>query len=268
MEGVITVTMMLASLLDPDSAMRPKQASLGLPSLQKAMTMPHLEDGASSSLQDPSRLSEGLLLAAITPGSCSVGRPKRQNQDLQKQLVALLGPGHHSLPLCSEHSGCTTPAWSPEPAQVQPLEARGPLQVLRREVCQEQEAFVLRSQNELQQILLSLEQKKMTITQVWDGVAEAHMALNHQATGLLNLKRDIRDALEQMEDIQLEILRLLGLRLLLGTLLACIFTYIYVVDAVPFEGLVSPLLSHATVWKLRTLLGPFLHWEVDDFLPF
>ncbi|XP_034498495.1 coiled-coil domain-containing protein 188 isoform X3 [Ailuropoda melanoleuca] len=42
--------------------------------------------------------------------------------------------------------------------------------------------------------------------QVWDGVAEVHMALNNQATGLLNLKKDIRGVLDQMEDIQLEIL--------------------------------------------------------------
>lgn len=42
----------------------------------------------------------------------------------------------------------------------------------------------------------------------------------------------------------------------------------YVVDPAPFEGLVPPLLSRATVWKLRALLGPFLRLEVDDFLPF
>ncbi|XP_054399605.1 coiled-coil domain-containing protein 188 isoform X11 [Pongo abelii] len=42
---------------------------------------------------------------------------------------------------------------------------------------------------------------------VWDSVAEMHMALNNQATGLLNLKKDIRGVLDQMEDIQLEILR-------------------------------------------------------------
>lgn len=62
--------------------------------------------------------------------------------------------------------------------------------------------------------------------------------------------------------------RLLALRLLLGSLLACTAAYVYVVDPVPFEGLVPPLLSRAAVWKLRALLGPFLHLEVDDFLPF
>ncbi|XP_025789407.1 coiled-coil domain-containing protein 188 [Puma concolor] len=144
----------------------------------------------------------------------------------------------------------------------------------------------------------------MAITEVWDGVAEVHMALNNQATGLLNLKKDIRGVLDQMEDIQLEILGeraqcrtqarkeqqmaciakarpqlgcseglksqlwLLALRLLLGTLLACTAAYVYVVDPAPFEGLVPPLLSRAAVWKLRALLGPFLHLEVDDFLPF
>ncbi|XP_040607109.1 coiled-coil domain-containing protein 188 isoform X2 [Mesocricetus auratus] len=96
---------------------------------------------------------------------------KRQNQDLREQLGALLGPGQQFLPLCAEHSSCTSLAWS-----------------------------------ELQQIRLSFERKKMAITEVWDGVAEVHMALNNQATGLLNLKKDIRGVLDQMEDIQLEIL--------------------------------------------------------------
>ncbi|XP_055466279.1 coiled-coil domain-containing protein 188 [Psammomys obesus] len=143
----------------------------------------------------------------------------------------------------------------------------------------------------------------MAITEVWDGVAEVHMALNNQATGLLNLKKDIRGVLDQMEDIQLEILGerahcrtqarkqqmsctekgrqqlgcseglkgqlwLLALRLLLGALLACTAAYVYVVDPAPFEGLVPPLLSRAAVWKLRALLSPFLSLEVDDFLPF
>ncbi|XP_007956147.2 coiled-coil domain-containing protein 188 [Orycteropus afer afer] len=229
---------------------------------------------------------------------------KRQNQGLQEQLGALLGPGHQFLPLCPEHSGCTLLAWPPEPARACSLEDKGPLQVLRREVCQGEEAFMQHSQNELQQIRLSFERKKMAITEVWDGVAEVHMALNNQATGLLNLKKDIRGVLAQMEDIQLEILgeraqshpqaskeerlacthkskpqvgclegfkgqlRLLALRLLLGALLACVTAYVYVVDPVPFEGLVPPLLSRATVWKLRSLLGPFLRLEVDDFLPF
>ncbi|XP_055976327.1 coiled-coil domain-containing protein 188 [Sorex fumeus] len=141
----------------------------------------------------------------------------------------------------------------------------------------------------------------MAITEVWDGVAEVHTALNNQATGLMNLKKDIRGVLDQMEDIQLEILGeraqsrtqarkerqlaclrpklgcpetfksqlwLLALKLLLGTLLACTAAYVYVVDPTPFEGLVPPLLSRAAVWRLRALLSPFLRLEVDDFLPF
>ncbi|XP_066222581.1 coiled-coil domain-containing protein 188 [Saccopteryx leptura] len=226
---------------------------------------------------------------------------KRQNQDLREQLGALLGPGQQFLPLCQEHSSCTTLAWHPEQAGARPLEDRTPLQLLRRELCRGEESFVQQSQNELQQIRLSFERKKMAITEVWDGVAEVHMALNNQATGLLNLKKDIRGVLDQMEDIQLEILGdraqcrtqarkdlciakakpqlkcseglkgqlwLLALRLLLGTLMACTAAYVYVVDPAPFEGLVPPLLSRAAVWKLRALLGPFLHLEVDDFLPF
>ncbi|XP_039728857.1 coiled-coil domain-containing protein 188 [Pteropus medius] len=248
---------------------------------------------------------------------------KRQNQDLREQLGALLGPGQQFLPLCQEHSSCTALAWSrtndaahhlgtdpgallqsPEQVGTRPLEDRAPLQLLRQEVCQGEESFVQQSQNELQQIRLSFERKKMAITEVWDGVAEVHMALNNQATGLLNLKKDIRGVLDQMEDIQLEILGdraqcrtqarkeqqtaceakarpqlecseglksqlwLLALRLLLGALLACTAAYVYVVDPAPFEGLVPPLLSRAAVWKLRALLGPFLRLEVDDFLPF
>eukprot|EP00074_Homo_sapiens_P104236 XP_016884659.1 coiled-coil domain-containing protein 188-like isoform X3 [Homo sapiens] len=119
--------------------------------------------------------------------------------------------------------------------------------------------------NELQQIRLCFERKKMVITEAWDNVAEMHVALNNQATGLLNLKKDIWGVLDQMEDIQLEILRLLILRLLLGTLLVA---YVYMVNPRPFEGLVPPLLSRATIWKLRALLDPFLRLEVDGFLSF
>nr|XP_021529622.1 LOW QUALITY PROTEIN: coiled-coil domain-containing protein 188 [Aotus nancymaae] len=144
----------------------------------------------------------------------------------------------------------------------------------------------------------------MVITEVWDSVAEVHTALNNQATGLLNLKKDIQGVLDQMEDIQLEILGeqaqchtqarkeqqmasmakgrpklgsskglagqlwLLILRLLLGALLLWTAAYVYVVNPTPFEGLVPPLVSRATVWKLRALLGPLLHLEVDGFLPF
>ncbi|XP_060468886.2 coiled-coil domain-containing protein 188 isoform X2 [Panthera onca] len=151
---------------------------------------------------------------------------KRQNQDLREQLGALLGPGQQFLPLCPEHSSCTALAWqsvttdaahglgadpralpqTPEQTSAQPLEDGAPLQLLRQELCRGEESFVKQSQNELQQIRLSFERKKMAITEVWDGVAEVHMALNNQATGLLNLKKDIRGVLDQMEDIQLEIL--------------------------------------------------------------
>uniref|UniRef100_A0A8C8T4C1 Coiled-coil domain-containing protein 188 n=1 Tax=Peromyscus maniculatus bairdii TaxID=230844 RepID=A0A8C8T4C1_PERMB len=110
---------------------------------------------------------------------------KRQNQDLRDQLGALLGPGQQFLPLCAEHSSCTALAWS---ACTRPLEDRAPVQLPRpprQELCRGQESFVRQSQSELQQIRLSFERKKMAITEVWDGVAEVHMALNNQATGLL-----------------------------------------------------------------------------------
>ncbi|XP_029778160.1 coiled-coil domain-containing protein 188 isoform X3 [Suricata suricatta] len=131
---------------------------------------------------------------------------KKQNQDLQEQLEALLGPGQQFLPLCPEHSSCTALAWTPEQTSTRTLEDRAPLQLLQRELCRGEESFIQQSQNELQQIRLSFERKKMAITEVWDGVAEVHMALNNQATGLMNLKKDIRGVLDQMEDIQLEIL--------------------------------------------------------------
>ncbi|XP_036132060.1 coiled-coil domain-containing protein 188 [Molossus molossus] len=268
---------------------------------------PHLSPGAGTPAS-PGAATSQLQSMALGPTEQSFlqleqenQNLKRQNQDLREQLSALLGPGQQFLPLCPEHSSCTALAWPPEQAGTRPLENRAPLQLLRRELCRGEESFVQQSQNELQQIRLSFERKKMAITEVWDGVAEVHMALNNQATGLLNLKKDIRGVLDQMEDIQLEILGdraqcrtqarkdlcrakakpqlecseglkgqlwLLALRLLLGALLACTAAYVYVVDPAPFEGLVPPLLSRAAVWKLRALLGPFLRLEVDDFLPF
>uniref|UniRef100_A0A286XBS7 Coiled-coil domain containing 188 n=1 Tax=Cavia porcellus TaxID=10141 RepID=A0A286XBS7_CAVPO len=110
---------------------------------------------------------------------------KRQNQDLREQLGAMLRPGQQFLHLCPEHSSCSALAWSPESASTRPPEERAPVQLLRHELCRGEEAFVQQSQNELQQIRLSFEKKKMAITEVWDGVAEVHMALNNQATGLL-----------------------------------------------------------------------------------
>ncbi|CAH6792087.1 Ccdc188 [Phodopus roborovskii] len=111
---------------------------------------------------------------------------KRQNQDLREQLGALLGPGQQFLPLCAEHSSCTALAWSPESASSRPLEDRAPVQLLQQqELCRGGGGGVLCATSELQQIRLSFERKKMAITEVWDGVAEVHMALNNQATGLL-----------------------------------------------------------------------------------
>uniref|UniRef100_A0A8C0XB07 Uncharacterized protein n=1 Tax=Castor canadensis TaxID=51338 RepID=A0A8C0XB07_CASCN len=117
---------------------------------------------------------------------------KRQNQDLREQLGALLGPGPQFLPLCTEHSSCTAMAWSPEAASTRPLEERAPVQLVHRELCQGEEAFVQQSQvgpgrrtscNRSDYPLR--ERKCLLCSQVWDGVAEVHMALNNQATGLL-----------------------------------------------------------------------------------
>nr|XP_042114951.1 coiled-coil domain-containing protein 188 isoform X7 [Peromyscus maniculatus bairdii] len=239
----------------------------------------------------------------------------RQEAEAEAEWGWPLHPGHEQVPprpAASPTSGprpCPCPtmppgggaAASPRTAPTK-LQSRGTLGSAEQSFLQlEQENYSL---SELQQIRLSFERKKMAITEVWDGVAEVHMALNNQATGLLNLKKDIRGVLDQMEDIQLEILGerahcrtqarkqqqmscmekdrpqlglpeglksqlwLLALRLLLGALLACTAAYVYVVDPAPFEGLVPPLLSRAAVWKLRALLGPFLRLEVDDFLPF
>ncbi|XP_059133784.1 coiled-coil domain-containing protein 188 isoform X2 [Peromyscus eremicus] len=239
----------------------------------------------------------------------------RQEVEAEAEWGWPLHPGHEQVPprqAASPTSGprpCPCPTMPPgggaaASARSAPtkLQSGGTLGSAEQSFLQlEQENYSL---SELQQIRLSFERKKMAITEVWDGVAEVHMALNNQATGLLNLKKDIRGVLDQMEDIQLEILGerahcrtqarkqqqmscmekdrpqlgcpeglksqlwLLALRLLLGALLACTAAYVYVVDPAPFEGLVPPLLSRAAVWKLRALLGPFLRLEVDDFLPF
>uniref|UniRef100_A0A452EJ62 Coiled-coil domain containing 188 n=1 Tax=Capra hircus TaxID=9925 RepID=A0A452EJ62_CAPHI len=145
--------------------------------------------GASASPRaDPPQL-QGIPLGPAEPPFLQLEQEnqslKRQNQDLREQLGALLGPGQQFLPLCPEHSSCTALAWPPEQACARPLEDRAPLQLLRQELCRGEESFVQQSQNELQQIRLSFERKKMAITEVWDGVAEVHMALNNQATGLL-----------------------------------------------------------------------------------
>ncbi|EPQ13530.1 hypothetical protein D623_10021862 [Myotis brandtii] len=298
---VVMVVMMVVLQSGPlgpaeQSFLQLEQENQKLPQALKPLPQPGLPP---SPAQEIAVMGSPIHLSASHP-------QKRQNQDLREQLGALLGPGQQFLPLCPEHSSCTALTWPREQAGTRPLEDRAPLQVLRQELCRGEESFVQQSQvgtwngpggmgesprwveaeeadhrwprphahpvllpqNELQQIRLSFERKKMAITEVWDGVAEVHMALNNQATGLQNLKKDIRGVLDQMEDIQLEILGLLALRLLLGALLACTAAYVYVVDPTPFEGLVPPLLSRAAVWKLRALLGPFLRLEVDDFLPF
>ncbi|XP_021040653.1 coiled-coil domain-containing protein 188 isoform X3 [Mus caroli] len=236
----------------------------------------------------------------------------RQEGEAEAEWGWPLHPGHEQGP--PRQAG--SPTSGPRPCPCPTLPPRGkatassrpaPTQLQGRTLESAEQSFLQLEQenqslSELQQIRLSFERKKMAITEVWDGVAEVHMALNNQATGLLNLKKDIRGVLEQMEDIQLEILGerahcrtqarkqqqmmekgrlqmgcseglkghlwLLALRLLLGALLACTAAYVYVVDPTPFEGLVPPLLSRAAVWKLRALLGPFLRLEVDDFLPF
>nr|AAI61874.1 RGD1563782 protein [Rattus norvegicus] len=152
-------------------------------------TLPPRGRATASSRQAPTQLQGGTLESAqqsflqLEQENHSL---KRQNQDLREQLGALLGPGQQFLPLCSEHSSCTALAWSPESARTRLLEDRAPVQLLRQqELCPGKESFVRQSQSELQQIRLSFERKKMAITEVWDGVAEVHMALNNQATGLL-----------------------------------------------------------------------------------
>ncbi|KAG5199007.1 hypothetical protein MJG53_014722 [Ovis ammon polii x Ovis aries] len=189
------------------------------------------------------------------------------------------------------------PPQPPEQACARPLEDRAPLQLLRQELCRGEESFVQQSQNELQQIRLSFERKKMAITEVppaggtgpvsdpgqegpedgmqREGTAAAGMLRGPQRPALVGGAAGIGTEPSAQgppprvpRPLTTAARRLLALRLLLGALLACTAAYVYVVDPAPFEGLVPPLLSRAAVWKLRALLGPFLRLEVDGFLPF
>ncbi|XP_042114949.1 coiled-coil domain-containing protein 188 isoform X6 [Peromyscus maniculatus bairdii] len=120
----------------------------------------------------------------------------RQEAEAEAEWGWPLHPGHEQVPprpAASPTSGprpCPCPtmppgggaAASPRTAPTK-LQSRGTLGSAEQSFLQlEQENYSL---SELQQIRLSFERKKMAITEVWDGVAEVHMALNNQATGLL-----------------------------------------------------------------------------------
>ncbi|XP_028905010.1 coiled-coil domain-containing protein 188 isoform X3 [Ornithorhynchus anatinus] len=60
----------------------------------------------------------------------------------------------------------------------------------------------------------------------------------------------------------------LGSRLLLLFGVSWTAFYILIVHPALLEGLVPPLLSKGTVWRVRGFFTPFLRLEVDDLLPF
>ncbi|XP_038618232.1 coiled-coil domain-containing protein 188 [Tachyglossus aculeatus] len=60
----------------------------------------------------------------------------------------------------------------------------------------------------------------------------------------------------------------LGSRLLLLFGVSWTAFYILIVQPALLEGLIPPLLSKGTVWRVRGFFTPFLRLEVDDLLPF
>ncbi|XP_072455834.1 coiled-coil domain-containing protein 188 isoform X3 [Notamacropus eugenii] len=84
------------------------------------------------------------------------------------------------------------------------------VEVLKQKIYPHEDTFTEKSQKELHKRRLSFEKQKTSITEVWDGMSEVHMSLTDQAEGLLNLKKDIRDVLDEVEDIRMEILRVSG----------------------------------------------------------
>ncbi|XP_043845525.1 coiled-coil domain-containing protein 188 [Dromiciops gliroides] len=243
-------------------------------------------------------------------------RLKDMNQDLRGQLEDIMEPREMRqdfIPMCPNHQRqLQILAWEKDCPQM--MDDPRTVQVLKQKICPHEDPFTEKSQKELQQMRLSFERKKTSITevthqspQVWDGMSEVHMSLTNQAEGLLNLKKDIRDVLDEVEDIRMEILRdkaqcqtLTRKGLLMQekkppqppstirkdvqnwsrkawTFLTkgclCLFVcsvlfYIYVVNPTPYESLLPPIIGQSTVWRIRTWCNPFLRVEVDDFLPF
>ncbi|XP_074057226.1 coiled-coil domain-containing protein 188 isoform X3 [Macrotis lagotis] len=107
-------------------------------------------------------------------------------------------------PALGEGLGCQQPL---EDACPQMMDDPRTVQVPKQKLYTHEEPFTEKSQKELQHMRMSLERKKSSISEVWDGMSEVHMSLTDQAEGLLNLKKNIQDVLDEVEDIRVEILR-------------------------------------------------------------
>ncbi|XP_074148665.1 coiled-coil domain-containing protein 188 isoform X5 [Sminthopsis crassicaudata] len=141
------------------------------------------------------------------------------NQELRGRLEDIMEPREirqDFIPVCPNHQRqLQILAWDKECPQM--MDDPRTVQVLKQKICPREDPFTEKSQKELQQMRLSFERKKTSITeqpgllfllaQVWDGMSEVHMSLTDQAEGLLNLKKDIRTVLDEVEDIRMEILR-------------------------------------------------------------
>ncbi|XP_031804884.1 coiled-coil domain-containing protein 188 isoform X4 [Sarcophilus harrisii] len=247
-------------------------------------------------------------------------RLKDMNQELRGRLEDIMEPREirqDFIPVCPNHQRqLQILAWDKECPQM--MDEPRTVQVLKQKICPREDPFTEKSQKELQKMRLSFERKKTSITeqpgllfllaQVWDGMSEVHMSLTDQAEGLLNLKKDIRTVLDEVEDIRMEILRdkaqsqsLTRRGLVIPEkkspqppppcvqeddncwtrkswtffskaglcLLVCsVLFYMYIVNPTPYECLLPPIIGQRTLWRIRTWFNPFLRVEVDDFLPF
>ncbi|XP_044514843.1 coiled-coil domain-containing protein 188 [Gracilinanus agilis] len=243
-------------------------------------------------------------------------RLKNVNQELRERLEEFMDPTdlrQEFDPLCPNHQRqLQILAWEKDCPQM--MEDPRTVRVLKQKICPHETHFTEKPQKEVHQMRLSYDRKKTPLTeithqspQVWDGMSEVHMSLNDQAEGLLTLKKDIRDVLDEVEDIQMEILRdqaqyqnlkrkslriqekkkprpptpvkednqtgsgkswaILSKAGLVLSICSVLF-YLYVVNPTPYENVLPPLIGQSTVWRIRALCDPFLRVEVDDFLPF
>ncbi|XP_036605464.1 coiled-coil domain-containing protein 188 isoform X2 [Trichosurus vulpecula] len=136
-------------------------------------------------------------------------RLKDVNQELRGQLEDVMEPREMRqdfIPMCPNHQRqLQILSWKKDCPQT--MDDPRMVQVLKQKICPHEDPFTEKSQKELKKMRLSFERKKTSITEVWDGMSEVHMSLTDQAEGLLNLKKDIRDVLDEVEDIRMEILR-------------------------------------------------------------
>ncbi|XP_056677349.1 coiled-coil domain-containing protein 188 isoform X4 [Monodelphis domestica] len=142
-------------------------------------------------------------------------RLKNVNQELRERLEEFMDPTDMRQdfdPLCPNHQRqLQILAWEKDCPQM--MEDPRTVRVLKQKICPRETHYTEKPQKELHQMRLSYDRKKTSITeinqspQVWEGMSEVHMSLNDQAEGLLTLKKDIRDVLDEVEDIQMEILR-------------------------------------------------------------